>query len=305
MGIEALPEQAEAWLGYLEATRRASEHTLAAYRRDLRLLQTLLAERGVAHPAAADVLAIRQSVSALHRRGLSPRSIQRFLSACRGLFGYLVGQGQMSANPALGIQAPRGKRTLPRVLDVDEASRLLDAEPRDPESVRDTAIMELFYSSGLRLSELCGLDLAVLDLDAALVTVTGKGNRMRTLPVGKQAVAALREWLRLRLEWPRAAHCPALFVSRRGTRLGVRAVQLRLARHARERGLPQHLHPHMLRHSFASHLLESSGDLRAVQELLGHANLSTTQVYTHLDFQHLAKVYDAAHPRAARKRGQE
>lgn len=305
MGVEALAEQAEAWLGYLEATRRASEHTLAAYRRDLRLLQALLAERGVANPAAADVLSIRQSVSALHRRGLSPRSIQRFLSACRGLFGYLVGQGHMSANPALGIQAPRGARTLPRVLDVDQASRLLDAEPQDPESVRDKAIMELFYSSGLRLSELCGLDLAALDLDAALVTVTGKGNRMRTLPVGKQAVAALRDWLRLRAGWSRAAHCPALFVSRRGTRLGVRAVQLRLARHARERGLSQHLHPHMLRHSFASHLLESSGDLRAVQELLGHANLSTTQVYTHLDFQHLAKVYDAAHPRAARKRGQE
>ena len=303
MGNGALPAHADAWLGYLEATRRASEHTLAAYRRDLVLLQGLLAERGIDPATDTDVLAIRQSVAALHRRGLSPRSIQRFLSACRGFFGFLVGRGLMSANPALGIQAPRGTRMLPSVLDVDETGRLLDAEPRDEESVRDKAIMELFYSSGLRLSELCGLDLAAIDLKEALVTVTGKGNRTRTLPVGRQAVEALREWLRLRAQWPRATHCPALFVSRRGTRLGARAVQLRLARHAQERGLAQHLHPHMLRHSFASHLLESSSDLRAVQELLGHANLSTTQVYTHLDFQHLAKVYDAAHPRAVRRRG--
>ena len=304
MSEALLAGQTEAYLGYLEATRRASEHTLAAYRRDLGLLQALLAERGLEDAASVDTLAIRQTVSALHRRGLSPRSIQRFLSACRGLFGYMVGQGLMSANPALGIQAPRGTRKLPNVLDVDQAKRLLDAEPGDAESLRDKAIMELFYSSGLRLSELCGLDIAALDLREALVTVTGKGNRTRTLPVGRQAVAALRDWLQLRAEWPRAAHCPALFVSRRGTRLGTRAVQLRLAQHARERGLPQHLHPHMLRHSFASHLLESSSDLRAVQELLGHANLSTTQVYTHLDFQHLAKVYDAAHPRAVRRRGE-
>jgi integrase/recombinase XerC len=298
----ALAEQAEAYLGYLEATRRASAHTLAAYRRDLQLLETLLAGHGVANATGADALAMRQVVSTLHRRGLAPRSIQRFLSACRGLFGYLVGQGLLSANPALGLQAPRGKRSLPKVLDVDQTARLLDSEPRNEEGLRDKAIMELFYSSGLRLSELCGLDIAALDLNEALVTVTGKGNRTRTLPVGKQALAALRDWLRLRAQWPRAAHCQALFVSRRGTRLGVRAVQLRLAQHARESGLQQQLHPHMLRHSFASHLLESSSDLRAVQELLGHANLSTTQVYTHLDFQHLAKVYDAAHPRAGRRR---
>jgi integrase/recombinase XerC len=302
MGGVALPAPAEAWLAYLSATRRASAHTLAAYRRDVQLLQSLLVERGLHDPAQADALALRQAVAALHRRGLAPRSIQRFLSACRGLFGYMVGQGLMGANPALGIQAPRGKRSLPKVLDVDQAARLLDAEPRGEEGLRDKAIMELFYSSGLRLSELCGLDIGDLDLHEALVTVTGKGNRSRTLPVGRQAIAALREWLQLRPQWPRAAHCPALFVSRRGTRLGVRAVQLRLARHARESGLQQHLHPHMLRHSFASHVLESSRDLRAVQELLGHANLSTTQVYTHLDFQHLAKVYDAAHPRAGRRR---
>lgn len=302
MGEAALAQPAEAWLAYLEASRRASGHTLAAYRRDLRLLQALLAERGVTELVSADTLALRQAVSALHRRGLAPRSIQRFLSACRGLFAYMIGQGLMSANPALGVQAPRGARTLPKVLDVDQTARLLDAEPRSEESLRDKAIMELFYSSGLRLSELCGLDISALDLNEALVTVTGKGNRTRTLPVGRQALAALREWLQLRRQWPRAAHCPALFVSRRGTRLGTRAVQVRLAQHARENGLPQHLHPHMLRHSFASHLLESSSDLRAVQELLGHANLSTTQVYTHLDFQHLAKVYDAAHPRAGRRR---
>ncbi len=297
-----LAEQAESYLGYLEATRRASEHTLAAYRRDLQRLASLLAEHGMQSAGDADVQALRQAVSALHRRGLSPRSIQRFLSACRGLFGYLIGRGVLTANPALGLQAPRGKRSLPAVLDVDQASLLLDGKPDGAENLRDKAIMELFYSSGLRLSELCALDLGSIDLREALVTVTGKGNRTRTLPVGSKAVAALREWLALRAQWSRAAVCPALFVSRRGTRLGARAVQKRLAQHARAGGLSRHLHPHMLRHSFASHLLESSGDLRAVQELLGHANLATTQIYTHLDFQHLAKVYDAAHPRAGRRR---
>lgn len=290
------------YLGYLEATRRASPHTLAAYRRDLALLGAVLAERGIDDTALIDAHAIRHAVATLHRRGLDGRSLQRFLSACRGFLNHLVSIGALRANPALGVSAPKSPRRLPATLDVDQAAQLLDLEPDSWEAVRDKAIMELFYSSGLRLAELCGLDCPDLDLAGALVTVTGKGAKTRTVPVGKLAVAALRRWLELRRDCARAAHTPALFVTRRGTRIGVRAVQKRLVLHGRERQLAQRLHPHMLRHSFASHVLESSGDLRSVQEMLGHANLSTTQIYTHLDFQHLAKVYDAAHPRAARKR---
>ena len=290
------------WLDYLEATRRASPHTLAAYRRDLALLASVLAERGIDDTALIDAHAIRHAVSALHRRGLGGRSLQRFLSACRGFFNHFVSLGQLGANPALGVSAPKSPRKLPTTLDVDQAAQLLDLEPASWEAVRDKAMMELFYSSGLRLAELCGLDGPDLDLAGALVTVTGKGAKTRTVPVGKLAIAALEHWLERRRDCARAMHTPALFVTRRGTRISVRAVQKRLAQHGRERQLAQRLHPHMLRHSFASHVLESSGDLRSVQEMLGHANLSTTQIYTHLDFQHLAKVYDAAHPRAARKR---
>lgn len=289
------------WLADLEATRRASAHTLDAYRRDLRLLTDVLANDGIVATGHVDAAAIRHAVATLHRRGLGGRSLQRFLSACRGFFDHCIERGELAANPALGIAAPRAPRRLPATLDVDQTARLLDAQPGSWEDLRDRAIMELFYSSGLRLAELCALDCGDLDLPAALVTVTGKGARTRTVPVGRLAVAAVGEWLGARAGCARASHCPALFVTRRGTRIGVRAVQKRLAKHARERGLGQHLHPHMLRHSFATHLLESSGDLRSVQEMLGHANLATTQIYTHLDFQHLAKVYDAAHPRAGRK----
>lgn len=297
-----LQEAVDAYLGYLEVARRCSPHTLAAYRRDLAALGEALGSTERHTLESIDPLAIRHAVATRHRAGTSPRSLQRFLSACRGLFRYLVDHGVLAANPALGVAAPRGARRLPATLDVDQTARLLELPAGNWESQRDRAIMELFYSSGLRLAELCALDLPALDLGGALVTVTGKGRRTRTLPVGRHAVAALQAWLAVRNTCPRARQASAVFVSRRGTRLGERAVQKRLAAHARERGLPQHVHPHMLRHSFASHLLESSGDLRAVQELLGHANLSTTQVYTHLDFQHLAKVYDAAHPRAVRKR---
>jgi integrase/recombinase XerC len=293
----------ENYLGYLEATRRAAQNTLSAYRRDLTVLRGLLAERGIEHATAIDAHAIRQVLATLHRRGLGSRSLQRFLSACRGLLGHLVNIGALAANPALGIAAPKAARTLPVTLDVDQAARLLALETPGWEAVRDKAMMELFYSSGLRLAELCSLDTPDLDLRQALVTVTGKGAKTRTVPVGQLAVEALERWLALRRQCARAAHSPALFVTQRGTRISVRAVQKRLEKHGREQQLGQRLHPHMLRHSFASHLLESSGDLRSVQEMLGHANLSTTQIYTHLDFQHLAKVYDAAHPRATRKRG--
>ena len=301
----SLADAAASWLDDLRVTRRASPHTLSAYRRDLALLSTTLAERGIDTPARVDALSVRQCVATLHRRGLAPRSLQRFLSAVRGLFAWLVQQGIVGANPAQGISAPRGARKLPALLDVDQAARLLDADPERWEERRDQAMFELCYSSGLRLAELCGLDLADCDLGQGLVTVTGKGERTRTVPVGSQARAAVAGWLKDRALAASAALTDALFITRRGGRIGPRAVQLRLARLARVRGLPQHVHPHMLRHSFASHVLESSSDLRAVQEMLGHANLSTTQIYTHLDFQHLAKVYDAAHPRASRKTQRE
>jgi integrase/recombinase XerC len=289
------------FLDYLEAARRASPHTIAAYRRDLEVLRGLLEANGVDSPGKVGVADVRRCVASLHRRGLSGRSLQRFLSATRSFFAHLVRTGLLRTNPAVGISAPRSPRRLPATLDVDQTAQLLDMEPQDWESVRDKAMMELFYSSGLRLSELCQLDLQALDMRAALVTVQGKGRKTRTLPVGRLAAAALESWLRERANCPAAAHTAAVFISRRGTRLGVRAIQKRLDKHGRERHLGQHVHPHLLRHSFASHLLESSGDLRSVQELLGHANLSTTQIYTHLDFQHLAKVYDQAHPRAVRK----
>ena len=302
---DPLADAVQAYLHYLSATLRASTNTLAAYRRDLALLTTTLAERGIATLDRIDTLAIRHSVTALHRRGLAPRSLQRYLSAARGLFGFLVVNGTLGANPAQGLSAPRGARLLPATLDVDQTARLLDARPDRWEEIHDQAMFELCYSSGLRLAELCGLDLARYDAREALVTVTGKGNRVRTVPVGRQAREALSAWLRVRADCAPASATQALFVSRRGTRIGARAVQLRLARMARARGLAQNVHPHMLRHSFATHVLESSSDLRAVQEMLGHANLATTQIYTHLDFQHLAKVYDAAHPRATRKPGRD
>jgi len=303
MNDGALAARIDSYLDYLRATRRASAHTLAAYRRDLQQLLACMGERGITDVHAIDGLAVRQAVASMHRRGLGGRSLQRALSAWRGLFNHLVSNGELRANPAIGISAPKSPRKLPHTLDVDQAAQLLDMQPPDWESVRDKAMMELFYSSGLRLAELCGLDLAELDLQQQLVTVTGKGSRTRTIPVGKQALEALRAWLHVRSECMRAAGERALFITRRGTRISVRAVQARMEKHGRGQQLSQRLHPHMLRHSFASHVLESSGDLRSVQEMLGHANLSTTQIYTHLDFQHLARVYDAAHPRASRKRG--
>lgn len=298
-----LVHDVERWLADTEATRRLSAHTIDAYRRDLRLLVDVLARDDIMATNRVDPAAVRHALATLHRRGHGGRSLQRFLSACRGFFDYCIERGELTANPALGISAPRAPKRLPVTLNVDQVARLLDARPQNWEEQRDRAIMELFYSSGLRLAELCRLDLLDLDLAGALVTVTGKGSRMRTVPVGRLAMEALRAWIAARASCRQATLEPALFITRRGTRIGVRAVQKRLARHARERQLGQPLHPHMLRHSFATHLLESSGDLRSVQEMLGHANLSTTQVYTHLDFQHLAKVYDAAHPRASRKAG--
>ena len=289
------------YLDYLETARRVSEHTLAAYRSDLLRIAPLLVERGITVPSDVSAHDVRTSVATLHRQGLSGRSLQRVLSATRGLFQYLLKNAELSANPALGIKAPKTPKKLPSVLDVDRTARLLDQPVDRWEDIRDNAIMELFYSSGLRLSELCGLDQFDIDLHEGLVTVIGKGRKQRTVPIGSKAVQALTRWLGVRPDIAAAATTEALFISRRGTRIAQRTVQKRLASKATKTNIGQHVHPHMLRHSFASHMLESSGDLRAVQELLGHASLATTQVYTHLDFQHLARVYDAAHPRAQRR----
>jgi len=296
-----LPSEAlEAFLAELGTERNLSAHTVAAYRRDLTGLLDFLRREGVGELASADAYHIRRFAAECHRRGLGPRTIARRLSAVRSFYGFLLRHGLAAANPAIHVQAPKPSRRLPATLDTDQMASLLKADPREPLQVRDAAILELFYSSGLRLSELTGLDVGDVDLDDLTVRVLGKGSKTRIVPVGRIAAAAIREWLPVRADMAAAGE-RALFVGRGGTRLGQRSVQARIELWGRRRGMPVRVHPHMLRHSFASHLLESSGDLRAVQELLGHASLSTTQIYTHLDFQHLAHIYDQTHPRARRR----
>ncbi len=285
------------FLKHLHHERRLSPHTVAAYGRDLTLLAQYRSEAKLGGWSAIGVRAARDFAVWLHRRQLSAASIQRMLSAARTLYRYLMRERRTTVNPFTGITGPRRGRRLPKTLSVDQAVQLVSIDTPDAMALRDRAMLELFYSSGLRLSELAGLDVADLDLADGLVRVTGKGAKTRVVPVGRAARAALAAWLAAR-----PAADQAVFTGRGGRRLGARAVQRRLRHWGRRRGLEMPVHPHMLRHSFASHLLESSGDLRAVQELLGHANLTTTQIYTHLDFQHLAKVYDAAHPRARRRR---
>ncbi|MGE3297454.1 MAG: tyrosine recombinase XerC [Porticoccaceae bacterium] len=286
---------------YLASERGYSPHTLAAYRRDLEILRSWCASQQLTELTAVRHHHIRHCLAQLHARGRASASLRRWLASVRALFRFAQRQGWPVENPCTGIRAPRGARTLPATLDVDRMHQLLTPTGDDPHAVRDRAMAELLYSSGLRLAELAAADLTHLDLAAGMITVTGKGAKTRQLPVGSQARAALQDWLRARSLWC-GAEQPALFVGHSGRRLGHRAIQQRLALLGRTQGMGSRLHPHLLRHSFASHLLESSGDLRAVQELLGHANLSTTQIYTHLDFQHLARVYDAAHPRAGRRR---
>jgi integrase/recombinase XerC len=289
---------------YFDALRnekRASPQTLTAYRRDLDQLASFCSEQQALQWRTADTLLARKWLAGLHQGGLSPSSIQRMLSSARSFYRWLVREGEVKANPFDGLKAPRKPRKLPDTLDIDTVLKLVSIEGDDDLTIRDRAILELFYSSGLRLSELTGLDINDIDVHAAQARVTGKGSRTRIVPVGRAACDALRNWMTVRPKLADTAE-PALFVSRRGTRLGVRSVEQRLKHWAARQGLDRNVHPHMLRHSFASHILESSGDLRAVQELLGHQNISTTQIYTHLDFQHLAKVYDSAHPRAKRKR---
>ncbi|MDG3065671.1 tyrosine-type recombinase/integrase [Thauera mechernichensis] len=290
-----LPADGEAWLDWLASQRRAAELTLKAYREGLHALLRLAAER---QPAELDMQDIRRFVARLHGEGLSGRSISRHLSAWRSFYRWLARHRDVRVNPALGVRPPRSPSPLPRVLSPEQAQALLDPEPLNLLETRDIAMFELFYSSGLRAAELAALDVDTgIDLAQGMVTVTGKRQRSRSVPVGGKALAALVRWSALRPQLARADE-PALFVTRSGGRLSTGGIASRLEQRARVLGLGVHVHPHMLRHSFASHLLQSSGDLRAVQELLGHASIRSTQIYTHLDFQHLARVYDAAHPRA-------
>lgn len=295
-----IPAAVDDYLAELADQRRQSPHTVSNYRRDLKRLHTLA---GDADLAGLQVFQIRRFVAQLHAQGLSGRSLGRMLSAWRGFFAWLGQRQLVPANPCDGIRPPKSPRPLPKALSVDEAAALLTPDDEgDPAlSARDVAMFELFYSSGLRLAELAALDIDALDgvLHEGEVRVLGKRSKARIVPVGIKAREALAAWAVLR-EQLAGVDEPALFVSRRGVRLSHRAIQDRLGRQAVRAGLPRHVHPHMLRHSFASHVLQSSGDLRAVQEMLGHASIASTQVYTHLDFQHLARVYDAAHPRAKR-----
>jgi len=294
----------ERFLKHLSHERQLSPHTHKNYQRDLNHLQHYCDERSIADWAQLDSHLIRGYVAWRHRKGLSGSSLQRELSAIRSFFNYLIREDQLTNNPAQGIRAPKTGRKLPKTLDVDEVSQLLDgpaANSDDELTRRDLTMMELMYSSGLRLAELVDLDLDGLKLNSATVRVIGKGSKEREIPVGRKAIASLREWLKIR---PTIAKPDerALFVGKQGKRLTPRAVQKRIKEQGLKQGLLANVHPHRLRHSFASHMLESSGNLRAVQELLGHADISTTQIYTHLDFQHLAEVYDKAHPRAKKKR---
>lgn len=287
----------EEFLSHLQIERRMSAHTLDAYRRDLDTLTAWAATQGIDDLATVHTEQLRAFIAAEHRRGLSPKSLQRRLSACRSCYQWMLKHGRIAASPAAGIRAPKAPRKLPQVLDVDEAVQLVELPTDAPLGVRDRAILELFYSSGLRLSELCALRWRDLDLADGLVTVLGKGGKQRSVPVGSHARKALGDW---RSESQGQPDAP-VFPGRGGATITPRAVQIRLQRLAQRQGLFKRVHPHLLRHSFASHVLESSGDLRGVQELLGHADIATTQIYTHLDYQHLAKVYDGAHPRAKRK----
>jgi len=316
-------EHIAAYLRYLQTQRKLSAHTLDSYRRDLHQLQILSAEKSSAALAAITQIDIRRFASQMHARGLTGSSIARKLSAWRGFYQWLAQHQTLRANPTDGVKAPKRAKTLPKALGVDDAVRLVsaktehgDAEEDNTHRLCNQAMFELLYSSGLRVSELTSLDRQYvktptyvsagwMDLDAAEVTVTGKGNKRRSVPVGTAAIAALRQWLVVRdkIAKPTTPVDPhALFITPRGRRITPRAVQIRIKALAQSLGIPADVHPHVLRHSFASHVLQSSGDLRAVQEMLGHSSIASTQVYTSLDFQRLAQVYDAAHPRAKKQK---
>jgi integrase/recombinase XerC len=299
---------------YMSTERRLSPHTDSNYARDLRAFVKYCEKAQIDQWGAVDSQHVRAFAAQSHSRGLSPRSIQRRLSAVRSFYEFLIKQDKdkqdkpeersgVTRNPAVDVRAPKAAKRLPETLDPDQMARLLEIPAGDSLTTRDRAIMELLYSSGLRLSELVGLDVVELHMADRTVTVLGKGSKERSVPVGRVAIEALKKWLEERAALVKPGEA-ALFVSRRGRRLGPRAVQKLVAQWAVRQGLSMHVYPHLFRHSFATHLLESSRELRGVQELLGHASISTTQVYTHLDFQHLARIYEASHPRARmRKKG--
>lgn len=289
------------YLRYIRDIKRYSQSTLQAYQHDIGLFLSYLASVEIHDCTQVKVHHIRGFVAHRRKQGLTAISVQRMLSSLRSFYKYLINQDLMTANPVADVRAPRGAKKLPKTLDVDQVDQLLNQTTANPLDIRDHAMMELMYSSGLRLTELVNVDLMDIELHAGQIKVTGKGNKMRYVPVGQQACEALTIWLRTRSSIVAANEC-AVFVNHRGTRISQRSVQKRMSDKARYSGVGTHVHPHMLRHSFASHLLQSSGDLRAVQELLGHANISSTQIYTQLDFQHLAKVYDQSHPRARKEK---
>jgi integrase/recombinase XerC len=296
-GPTALTEAVGAFLVHASDEAGLSVATLDAYRRDLQCFVNWCAKRKLTCPNDLAEADIRAFAAAEHRRGLNPRSVQRRLSALRRFFKYLRREGIMSHDPGQGVRAPKVRRRLPAPLDVDQVLALLDIPAENELATRDRAMLELFYASGLRVSELANLTWDRLDMSEGMVRVLGKGRRERLVPVGRHAMTALKSWRNVHHDVA-GLDQPRIFTSLKGKPLTVRAIQKRVAYWSDRQGLDQRVHPHQLRHSFASHILESSGDLRAVQELLGHANLSTTQIYTHLDFQHLAKVYDETHPRA-------
>lgn len=297
MSRAPLERQVQQFIEHLQQQRQLSVHSVKAYQRDLDKLLSFCTEQQLTDIKQLQGFHIRQCLAQLRTQKLGSKSIQRWLSALRTLVRYGQRHGWLEHDPVAGIQAPKAPRTLPKTMDVDQTAQFVTIEGDDFCSVRDRAILELIYGAGLRLSELAGLDLTAIDLNEGLVRVLGKGQKTRLLPIGRQAKSALQQWLNLRVQ-SCSPEVSALFLSRQGGRLSHRAIQQRFQKYTQTQGMPQGVHPHMLRHCFASHILESSGDLRAVQELLGHSNISTTQIYTHLDFQHLAKVYDQSHPRA-------
>lgn len=285
---------------FLRIEKQASPHTLSNYQRQLRAICSLLESNQISHWQQVDVQVVRWLLSQSHKQGLSAKSIGVRLVALRQFLDFLLKNGELSVNPAVGIKAPKVGKHLPKNIDAEQMAQLLDFKSEEPLEQRDLAMMELMYSSGLRLSELQGLDLGDIDLAGGEARLLGKGNKERIVPVGSKAIAAVQQWLAVRHQFLPKDN--ALFLNQRGGRLSHRSIQLMMQKWGQKQGLESHLHPHKLRHSFATHLLEASADLRAVQELLGHSSLSTTQIYTHLDFQHLAKIYDDAHPRARRKK---
>ena len=287
----------QGYLRHLTHERRLAAHTATNYRRDI---EALLDFAGATPPAGLQAHDIRRGIAQLHGKGLDGRSLARMLSAWRGFYHFLARDHGCTHNPCVGIRAPKSAKRLPQALSPDEARQLVEIDATDALAVRDKAMLELFYSSGLRLAELAALAPDDVHFADATVRVTGKGGKTRIVPVGRHAAAALQAWLKQRAAITRLDE-QALFVNQQGRRLGPRAIQARVRQRALQQGVAARVHPHMLRHSFASHVLQSSGDLRAVQEMLGHSSISTTQVYTQMDFQHLAKVYDAAHPRAKKK----